>query len=1348
LKEIKKGFVMTTPKELNEIITQCGACGLGSLEKNLQSRKMPSGYHRSLFVLVDLYREHILPDQPSFELLRELFKKIGIDFDTMWKTTLVKCHQEVEYDNIVSESYITACMDSIFKNEISFVDPKVIFAIGEDAAAFLEVEFKLGVVQKSSRFRNVDIVVVQNPSLIVKGTETKESFIQQFKPIKADLLSIRDRFSFVNLHHHNQYSMRDGYGTEEQIADRLVELRSPGFCLTNHGNINAHYRQNLESKSRGIKPVFGTEFYYNPFRTDIMRLVADGSPDAIKERDALGKTNTYHLTVVAKNYDGYLGLIWLNNQAWENFYRFPLMSLDLLERLKGNVCVFSGCIAGYIPNHLRKEEYEPAIEEAIKFKDIFKDDFYLELMSTSYPVQKGVNTDLIQLAESLDIKTVITNDTHYVRPEHAEVHEVLQLSRSNKTYDDLNDPNANVKIEEEKPKTKRKSKKDSEDAVVDTTEEKPPEKKKGALVFEQKDYYIKDISDLNRDVDVISNDPKKAKEYLGKSIRNVNDIFAKKIEMFDMDKTIKLPKLGDDSNSLFVKLVQQGIEKRGLEVNDELIERLDLEISTIIASGYVDYFIVLEDIVRWAKEKFGRDCIGAGRGSAASSLVNYLLDITDVNPLKYPMMLFSRFLSPERPDMPDIDTDLYPEVRDAIIQYMIDKYGSDYVIPIGNMMTIKIRTALLQTLKVFGLPAYDANEITKNLPKKIVIDQDSNGNDVFGDPDVDDIPLSVIRQQYPALDDVLNEYPKAEEIVEALIGQIMSCGQHAGGVILSSVSLRDYIPIIRKTNGGYVSANTEGQYHELSDLGFVKYDMLGVTVLKQLMDTNKLIEKHQEIKINWHDVDELDSAYDEIYSLAQNGDLYGVFQIATPIGSRIMKMIHASNFYDIVATNALMRPGPLDMGMDREYAQRKLGRVEYEIHPKLLPILKDTYGIIIYQEQVMKICQDLGGFTGEESNILRKIMAKAKDKVATQQWKKKLIDGLIKNGFSEDESVRLWELIESFARYSFNTSHSICYSINSFRQLYQKYYFPLEFYTTLFNTESVDKVSEIISSIITHPARKFDKQTGDIREYRIDINPPNIRNLNFDFEIAEDEESINFGLGKLKGISQVRWSAIKQNLTSEDMNNVRVLLAKKYEAITVKGNSRMTRIFGKAIFETLVYSGAFDGFENEDGSILLRNDVIDIYNTLHKLKGDKAVEHIENEYDKNIREEECAGISFSALKEEKDILLLIRDQYEVGLEDCFFPDHDRVPFAVDFIKIECITSKTTKRGKKKKYRNIKVKKFGKNYSPIFIWDEKIKAVAGGKYVAMFQKEEGWVKVMHLIPAEDYLENMISGLKSQ
>lgn len=1333
---------MITPKELVETINQCSACELGSLESNAQGRKIPSGYHRSLFAIVDLEGTSLKPDSGEFFLLHRLFEKVGIDFDTMWKTTLTKCHQKKEgFD----DACIFSCVNEILKKELNLVDPKAIFLIGEASARFFNVEFQLGQIQKSDIYPDASIIVLQDPVMTSSGREPEEAFLKQLKPLRAELLTIRDHNSFVNFHHHNQYSMRDGYGTEEQIAERLVELRSPGFCLTNHGNINAHYRQNLEARSRGIKPVFGTEFYYNPYRTDIVKLLSGSSPDDVKEREALGKGNTYHLTVVAKNYDGYRGLIWLNNQAWESFYRFPLMDFELLKRLKGNICVFSGCIAGYIPKHLQNEQFEPAAEEAVKFKDVFGDDFYLELMSTSYPLQKGVNSHLITLAEGLDIKTVITNDAHYVRPEHAKVHEVLQLSRSNKTYDDINDPNMqgeDQKNEETGSKKKGRAKKGEDSKRSDVTAPSQQPEKKKVLVFKEKDYYIKSIPDLRRDVSVVSEDPEKAKEFLWKSIRNVNDIFAKKIRMFDMDKTIKLPKLSEDSNAMFLELIEKGIERRNLEITDELIERLNLEIETIINSGYVDYFIVLEDIVRWAKDKFGRGCIGIGRGSAAGSLVNYLLDITDVNPLKYPMMLFSRFLSPERPDMPDIDTDMTGDVRDAVIQYMIDKYGSDYVVPIGNIITIKIRTALLEVLKVFQMSAYEANEITKNIPKKIVIDKDENGNDVYGDPDADDIPLSVIRQQYPALDEALTDYPEVEEIVEALLGQARSVGQHAGGVILSSVPIKEYIPIVRKTNGGYVSANTEGTYHELSDLGFVKYDMLGVMVLKQLMDTNKLIEQQHGIKIDWDKIDELDPKYEEIYSLAQKGDMFGVFQISTPIGSRIMKMIHASSFYDIVATNAIMRPGPLDMGMDREYAKRKLGREDFEIHEKMVPILKETYGIILYQEQVMRVCQDLGGFTGYEANVLRKLMAKAKDKVGIQKYRQKLIDGMMMNGFTEEDAVHWWGLIESFARYGFNYSHSLSYSINSFRQLYQKYYYPLEFYTTLFNTEEVSKVSDIISNLINHPARKFDPQTGEMTEYRISINPPNIRNMNFDFEIGEDRESINFGIGKLKEISQVKWNIIKNNLTADDLTDITKILSKKYEAVTAKGNSKQTRLFGKSVFEALVYSGSFDGFCSEDGSVLSRNDVIDIYNTIYKLKGDKAVEHIQNEFDNNIREEDYAGISFSALKVEATLLRLLRDQFEFGLEECFQDDRPEVAFAVDFVKIESIADKTTKSKSKKKYRNIKVRKFGKVYSPIFIWDEKIEAVAGGKYVAILKKEEGWVKIDKLVLADDYLEGIL------
>lgn len=1146
-------------KEIVNIIDACTACDLYESD-----RDYPKGYDQSIFMVIDTTMKILgNEDSTEYKLLDTFFENIGVDLYTAWKTSLIKCKSQDPKH--LTPSCIFACIHNIFVKEIRNRNPKAVFIFDDAEEEF----FQATEIYRESKLSGIEFFIIKNPSKVTNNTITEKSFMNQLDSKTINRIKdIRDEETFVNYHHHNQYSIRDGYGTELQIVNRLQELKSPGFTLTNHGNINAHYRQYVESNKVGLKPVFGTEFYYNPMREKIIPLIDDKSKEATAERKALGSAHTYHITVIAKNEIGYKGLIWLNNTAWfESFYRFPLMDFNLLKQLQGNVYVFSGCIAGYIPKHLSLGEDREALKEAVKHQKVFGDDFFIELMSTSYPAQKDVNAKLIDLADTMKLKTVITNDAHYVSEDDASVHEALQLARNKNTYEDLNDPNATEKTTDEE--------KESGEVV---------EKKKRVFVFSEKDYYIKSINDLYNNMEVFGKDEAKSKKVLGESIRNVNDLFAK-IKAFTFDSSVKLPKLSEDSKEHFLTLIREGIKFRKIKPDKKFMDRLELEIQTIINSGYMDYFIVLEDIVRWAKGKFGKFCIGAGRGSASGSLVNYLLNITDVNPLKYPMMMFERFLSPERPDYPDIDcildtslvktkdgnkkildieigdfvydlnndlqqvlykkvrgfrkdtshvnetlyevvvkcgdetgsfiapdhhkminfdgsivlvseleiestiksftdeneeysiviainhvldsicvnhnlvdikvsgtstfqifpfivdefytaqyynensnmnftlcshnTDCIPSVRDEIIKYMIEKYGEEHVSAIGTFGTNKLRTALLDIMTVFNVDTHTKFEVTKHIPDKIPVGKDEKGNEVYGDPE--DLTLDEIRKYYPPLNDVLTEYPEVERLAEKLRGQIRSIGSHAGGVILSSVNIKENIPLVRTSKGTYVTANTEGMaYHELSDLGYVKYDILGVVVLKALEDANRLIEKNHGIKIDWRDIDELDKQYANLYELTQKGDTYGIFQFSTPIAVHILKLMKASEFNDLVACNAIMRPGPLDMGMDKTYAKRKLYQEEYELEPILEPILGETFGVIIYQEQVMLICQKLANFTGLEANVFRKLLVKSLDKEAIQAYKQKLIDGLMDKGFSKEESIEWWMNIESFARYGFN----------------------------------------------------------------------------------------------------------------------------------------------------------------------------------------------------------------------------------------------------------------------------------------------------------------------------------------
>lgn len=595
--KLKNTSVTETSSEFNkeslyDLISKCEKCRLHSLDTNKQRLK-PWGFVRSLFILVGQNPSSTVDEDnneffwkessnraidTNFNLLKNTFSRVGLDFYTMWKTNAQKCRysDNSEFD----ETCFSQCKEAILKKEIDFVDPKVIFLLGEKVAKSFGIEEKHKLVKKDDVF----YCWIYHPSYCLRGGITKEKYEDQLSHIEKEISSIRDEV-FVNFHHHNQFSLRDGLGDEKSIAKRLIELRYPGFSLTNHGNVNCHFRQYNVAKESGLKPVFGTEIYYNENREAIMSLIKEDSKEAIAQRKEIG-SNTCHLTVVASNKTGYYNLISMNNEALMNsFYKVPLIDDKLIEKYKEGLIVFSGCAGAYIPRELFSEEkpeegIKRAYDKAEKYLELFGDSFYIELMSSKFEHQKNLNEKLIKLSRDLKIKTVITNDCHYARKELSRAHDILLLAGTDSTLEDAQDPTKKV------------------------------------WQFNVKDLYIKSPEEIKRDDLDFLRTENYNEEIINESFDNVHKIFSK-IETFDIDATTKYPKLGDkDSKEFFIELIKRGIEKRKklIKIDDEFKERLKLECDTIIDFGFMDYMIVLQDILNWAKATFGEYSIGCGRG--------------------------------------------------------------------------------------------------------------------------------------------------------------------------------------------------------------------------------------------------------------------------------------------------------------------------------------------------------------------------------------------------------------------------------------------------------------------------------------------------------------------------------------------------------------------------------------------------------------------------------------------------------------------------------------------------------------------------------------------------------------
>ena len=1175
--------------------------------------------------------------------LENVFTKVGLDYYTMYKTHELR--------------------------DVINVEPDVVFTYSNHDESDISVKH-----------------LIQIPtSMSIDDEKSLYKFISKHRD---ELISIRNN-SFVNFHHHNQFSIRDGYGTEEQIAKRLVELKSPGFCLTNHGNINAHWAQYKESNKYGIKPIFGTEFYFNPFRKQIIDLlnesndtlndknfkkfikdneIDDSTEESLKK--ALGK-QTYHVTVIAKNKQGYYDLIKANNIAhMESFYRFPLIDFDILSSMVGNVVVFSGCPAGYIPRNLSRGNDDVAVKEAIKYKKTFNDDFYIELMSTNYDKQKDINNSLINLSKVLDVKCVITNDAHYVKPSDAKLHELLMLSSNKNTYEDLNDPN----------------------------------KKKKVWTFEQTDYYIKDIHDLKENTNVISDDEKEAEKIIDECINNVNDIFVEKIKPFVIDTSIKLPKIADDPKKLFLDSVKEGLKNRKMKVTNAVQERLHHEIEVIINSGFIDYFNILHDIISWTKKNYGKYSVGYGRGSAASSLVNYLLGITNVNPMKYPMMVFERFLDPARPDPPDVDVDLATNIRPKVIEYIINKYGENRVMSIGTHSKNQLKSSIADVFRTLNVPFGEVIAVTKKLD------------------DDDDMDVAQFMDSNVELKNLINKYPESFELIEGIRGQLRNMGQHPGGVCISGVDIKENLPVYRTNKQTFATANTEGvEVRELSEMGYIKYDMLGLMTLQLVNETNALIERNYGRHIEWNEMDEKSDEYSKIYEIARIGDTYGIFQLTTSFATKVTKDIRPQKLEDINAISALLRPGPYYMGMHMQYARRLHGEEVYEVNPAMEKILGPTYGVLVYQEQVMQLAE-LAGFSRKDANILRKVLVKIVDLEKVEQFHKGFVEGIQKY-ISHDEAERLWQLIFNFTKYSFNYSHSLSYAINSFQQLYQKYYYAIEFYTVLFNNYEIDKLPDILSAIISFPARKFDENGNVTEKYHIKLNPPILKLMNKNFEIAEDGKSINYGLSKIKYMSEASFETLKSHLSVEELDDPYTFLKKTYTVKNKSGKDTQKKVFDKKVFLAMLYSGALDYLN------MPYEELIEIYDK-------KLLDSIHYDNKKKLQEEQINYIGFSKEKYETEIAIFnqVRQMFPEGLEYIFDEEVKECNSAVDYVKVVSVTNKKTKGGKP--FKNIKVSCLGRNYSPIFIWDQTINPKTGDEFVGFFKKGNGWVTLYNKVMLEE------------
>lgn len=877
---------------------------------------------------------------------------------------------------------------------------------------------------------------------------------------------------YVHLHVHTQYSLLDGACRIKKLIEKAKSYNMPALGMTDHGNMFGAIEFYQEAKAQGIKPLIGCETY----------LVTQGSR---LEKTPKQKGYTSHLVLFAKNEAGYKNLIKLISSAFlDGFYYHPRIDKEILsQHAEGLICT-SACLKGEVAGHLMNGNYNAALKAADDFKQLFGNgDFYLELMDHGILEQKKVNEGIIKISKELNIPLIVTNDVHYLDQNQSKAHEALLCIQTQTT---LSDPN------------------------------------RMRLMTDQ--FYFKDPAQMVREF-----------SWIPDALRNTVEI-AEKCDLKLKFDEIHLPKFDPPVNQtkeqFFRQLCEEGLKRRFPSPTKELRDRLEYEIKMIEKMGFVSYFLVVSDFIQYAK---GQGIpVGPGRGSAAGSMVSYLLGITDLDPVKYGL-LFERFLNPDRAGMPDIDIDFCYERRGEVIDYVTQKYGSENVAQIITFGTMQAKAAIRDVGRAFGVAYVDVDRIAKLVP-----------NDLG-------ITIDEAIEKEPQLRNLCEEDKTANEIIstaQTLEGLNRHASVHAAGVVIADKPLSEYVPLY-KTSDGQIT--TGYSMNAIAKIGLLKMDFLGLRTLTVISLACKLIKQHQNIDLNIQTIP-LDDK--KTYDMLSTANSFGVFQLESGGMRDLLKKIKPSEFEDLISILALYRPGPMGSGMLDDFIKRKRGEVEVKYdHPKLEPVLKATYGIILYQEQVMQIPVVLAGFSMVQADHLRRAMSK---KIASvmEQMRKDFVDGCFKaSRVDEKKANHIFDLIDYFSGYGFNRSHSAAYALITYQTAYLKANYPVEFMTALLTCEkdNTEKVVEYVK---------------ECHHMGIEVVPPDINISKSEFTVAGDKK-IYYGLLAVKNVGSTAIESIVENRQSVGPFKSIFDLCERVDL----------RLVNRKVLESLIKSGALDCFK-------------------------------------------------------------------------------------------------------------------------------------------------------------------------
>jgi len=909
---------------------------------------------------------------------------------------------------------------------------------------------------------------------------------------------------FTHLHVHSQYSILDGASNIPALIKKAKCDGMTALAITDHGNmfgvkeffneVNKANKPTKEAikaaekkgepvdelKKQLFKPIIGCEVY-----------VANTSRLEKKGKENLSGN---HLILLAKNKVGYHNLIKLVSLGWtEGFYSKPRIDKELLLKYHEGLIASSACIAGEIPRSILRNNYERAEKALLEYKELFGEDFYLEIQRHEtyepladqeiFPKQQEANKALIELSKKFDVKLIATNDVHFINQEDAEAHDILICLNTGADFDDI--------------KRMRYSKQE----------------------------WLKTQKEMNK---IFADIPE--------ALENTNEIIAK-IEIYDIDSApimpdFPLPEGFTEPNDYLQHLTYEGAKKRYVEITDEIKERIDFELSVIKNMGFPGYFLIVQDFLNAAREM--GVWVGPGRGSAAGSVVAYSLKITDIDPLKYDL-LFERFLNPDRISMPDIDIDFDDDGRELVLKWVTNKYGKEKVAHIITFGSMAAKSAIRDVARVKKLPLSQADRLAKLIPDgvKVTLSQAFKEVKELKDAQTSDDKLVIETLKYAV----------------TLEGSVRNTGIHACGVIIGKDDLTNYIPLstTKDNDSDVLVTQYEGKYVE--DVGMLKMDFLGLKTLSIMKDAVENIKISKGIDIDISTIPLDDAATYELYSC---GETTGTFQFESDGMKKYLKDLKPNKFEDLIAMNALYRPGPMDY--IPSFINRKHGRekIEYDF-PVMETRLKDTYGITVYQEQVMLLSRDMAGFSRGDSDKLRKAMGKKQIEVMNN-LKVKFIEGCKSNNLEEEKAIKVWADWEKFAEYAFNKSHSTCYSYVAYQTAYLKAHYPAEY------------MAAVLSRNITD-IKKISIFMDECKRMGLAVLSPDVNESHLKFTVNKSG-AIRFGLGAIKGVGESAVQSIVEERTKNgDFKDI-------FDFVERGGSSAVN----KRTIEALVIAGAFDAF--------------------------------------------------------------------------------------------------------------------------------------------------------------------------